>query len=104
MSEEERWKYINLLDEELLKGGVILSEWSTFLSRDAETAFCAGAYLSAILSAQAAVESHLRYEYFNGEDTKWWGFGRLIEEVQKRTSLDSDLLADIEMLRIFRNK
>lgn len=30
MTEEQKWDYINQLDEELLRGGVILSEWTTF--------------------------------------------------------------------------
>ena len=39
MNEQEKWEYINELDEEFLIGNVILSEWSVFLTRDAETAF-----------------------------------------------------------------
>ena len=79
MIEEEKWNYINQLDEELLLGGVILSEWTTFLAKDAETPFCSGAYLSSILSCQAAIESHLRYDYFDGDKTKVWTFYDLIE-------------------------
>ena len=34
MTEEDKWTYIVNLDEELLKGGVILSEWTTFLAKE----------------------------------------------------------------------
>lgn len=74
MTEEEKWDYINQLDEEFLLGGVILSEWTSFLVRDAEIAFCSGANLSSILACQAAVESHLRFDYFDPIKSKGWGF------------------------------
>jgi hypothetical protein len=63
MNEQERWQLITDLDEGLLKEGVTLSEWSAFLVRDADTAFASGADLAAILTALAAVESHLKYEW-----------------------------------------
>jgi len=100
MIEQEKWDYINALDHELLLGGVVLSEWSTFLARDAETAFCAGANLAVILAAQAAIESHLRYEYFEESETKGWGLYRLLEVVP----LPPDLRDDIHELRQFRNQ
>ncbi len=49
MTEEKKWDYIGKLDDKLLVGGVMLSEWSTFLIKDADTAFCSGANLAAIL-------------------------------------------------------
>jgi hypothetical protein len=58
-----RWKLLVDWDDELLHGGVTISEWSTLLVQDADLAFCAGADLAALLAAQAAMESHLRYEY-----------------------------------------
>lgn len=100
MTEEQKWDYILQLDEELLLGGVILSEWTTFLAKDAETAFCSGAYLSSILSSQASIESHLRYNHFEPTKTKGWTFYNLIEQAQ----LDSGLKADLHDLRKYRNK
>ena len=100
MTEQEKWDYILALDEELLIGGVILSEWSTFLARDAENAFCAGAHLSAILAAQAAVESHLRYEYFDPAESKGWGLFQLLD----RAPVPNDLKDDLHTLRCFRNQ
>ena len=100
MTEEQKWDYINQLDEELLVGGVILSEWTTFLVKDAETAFCSGAYLASILASQAAIESHLRYDYFNSIETKGWGFYDLIE----KSNLKSELKTELHLLRKYRNK
>ena len=88
MTEQEKWNYIIELDEELLLGGVILSEWTTFLAKDAETA------------CQAAIESHLRFDYFNAKESKGWGFYKLIEE----STLSADLKSDLHELRKFRNK
>ena len=42
MTEDERWAHLVALDDELLKGGVIHSEWCTFIVRDADTAFAGG--------------------------------------------------------------
>ncbi len=98
--EEDKWEYINQLDDELLLGGVVLSEWTTLLAKDSETAYCSGAYLSSILSSQAAIESHLRYDYFYSVDTKGWSFFELIE----KSDLVDDLKCELNILRKFRNK
>lgn len=100
MTSDEKWEFINQLDDELLKGGVMLSEWSTFIAKDAQIAFCSGANLAAILSAQAAVESHLKYEFFNPQNTKGWSLYRLLSEA----SLPEDLIHDLQEIRKFRNK
>lgn len=70
MKEQDKWDYIIDLDEELLLGGVILSEWTTYLAKDAEIAFCNVANLSSILACQAAIESHLRFDYFDSKESK----------------------------------
>jgi len=49
MNKDERWKHLVALDEELLKGGVILSEWCSFIVREADSAFVHGAHLASIL-------------------------------------------------------
>jgi len=100
MTEEQKWDYILQLDEELLRGGVELSEWTTFLVKDAEMAFCSGAYLASILASQAAIESHLRYDYFNSSETKRWNFYDLIE----KSSFSSELKTELQDLRKYRNK
>jgi hypothetical protein len=100
LNEEEKWEYISQLDDELLLGGVTLSVWTEFLAKDSETAYCSGAYLSSILSSQAAIESHLRYDYFNSLETKGWSFFELIE----KSGLDDILKNELHNLRKYRNK
>lgn len=100
MTEQEKWDYILALDDELLRGGVMLSEWATFLVRDAETAFCSGAHLASILAAQAAIECHLRYEYFDPAQSKGWGLFQLLEHAP----IPSGLKDDLHTLRRFRNR
>jgi hypothetical protein len=100
MNKSEKWKYISELDEELLQGGIILSEWSTFLIRDADIAFCNGAYLAAILTAVAGIESHLRFEYQNNKNEKHLGLYELIEN----SPIDDDLRQELHKLRKFRNQ
>lgn len=100
MNEIEKRKYIVELDEELLRGGVILSEWSTFLIRDADTAFCNGAYLAAILTAVAGIESHLRFEYQGCENKQNEGLYELICS----SPIENDLKKELHLLRKFRNQ
>ena len=100
MNEQEKWEYINKLDEELLVGGVILSEWSTFLIREAETAFCNGASLAAILIAVAGIESHLRFEYFSEPSERKQRLHDLIENAP----IPHELKQDLHKLRRYRNK
>jgi hypothetical protein len=97
MTEQDKLEFINKLDEELLKGGVILSEWSTFLIRDADVAFQSGAHLSAILTSLAAVESHLKYEYGEKKNE------RLVDLIDK-APIEEDLREDLHLLRKYRNK
>jgi hypothetical protein len=100
MNSDERRDYINKLDDELLMGGVMLSEWSTFLIRDADDAFCSGANLAAILVSQAAIESHLRYEYIDNPAATKLSFYALIEQ----SPIPDALKAELHTLRKYRNK
>jgi hypothetical protein len=96
----DRWDYINKLEDELLLGGVIISEWSAFLVQDAEEAFCSGANLAAILVSQAAIESHLRYEYASSQVHKRLSFYELIEQ----SPLPEEMKRDLHILRKYRNR
>lgn len=100
MTEHEKWNYIMELDDEFLKGGVTLSEWTAYLVRDAQRAFCSDANLSSILACQAAIESHLKFDYFNDDESKKWGFYKLIES----STLNNNLKSELHELRLFRNK
>ena len=56
----DRWAHLVCLDEELLLGNVVLSEWAAFIVREADMAFALGADLASILTAVSAIETHLR--------------------------------------------
>jgi len=100
MNEDEKWNYINSLDEELLRGSVFTSEWSVFLARDAETAYCKGANLAAILAAIAAIETWLRWGYSSSFPKKYPTLFEMIEE----SDFPDDLKNELHMLRKYRNK
>ncbi len=97
MEEEERWSYLLKLDDELLKGGVFLSEWCSFIVREADIAFAKGAHLGAILTAVSGIETHLRAEYAAGPKER---FVELID----RAAITSKLRTDLHKLRMYRNK
>jgi hypothetical protein len=97
MNTEERWELLNSLDEELLKGGVILSEWCSFIVREADTAFVNGAHLASILTAVSGIETYLRSEYSHT------GKERLVQLINA-ASIDSSLKDDLQQLRKYRNR
>jgi hypothetical protein len=97
MSQEERWAYLVALDEELLRGGVILSEWCSFIVREADTALVKGAHLASILTAVSAIETYLRSEYAETRKEKLY---KLIED----SPIDGVLKSDLHKLRKYRNK
>lgn len=97
MNETERWEHLVALDEELLKGGVILSEWCTFIVREADTAFARGAHLASILTAVSGIETYLRSEYARNKREKLF---KLIDD----SPIDGELKKDLHKLRIYRNK
>lgn len=97
MNQEERWAHIVALDEGLLKGGVILSEWCSFIVRESDLAFAGGADLASILTAVSGIETYLRSEH---SETGKERLGDLIN----RASIDADLKADLHVLRKYRNK
>ncbi len=95
---DDRQRLLVEWDEELLKGGVMLSEWSVFQIRDADASFCVGADLAAVLVAQAAMESHLRYEYTVHDEHA--GFAQLIE----LSPLPPELTSRLHDVRKARNR
>jgi hypothetical protein len=97
MNEEARQKIINGFDEELLMGGVILSEWCSFIVREADLAFVKGVNLASILIATAGIETYLRSEY---AETRKERFCDLIDMAQ----LDPKLTEVLHQLRKYRNK
>ena len=93
----ERSAHLVALDDELLKGGVILSEWCALIVRDADTAFASGAYLAAILAAVSGIETYLRSEHSTAKSE------RLVELIS-HAEIDAGLKADLHALRKYRNK
>ncbi|MFN3388911.1 MAG: hypothetical protein ACK40O_08255 [Allosphingosinicella sp.] len=51
MDQREREQLLTRLDEELLIGGAILSEWTVFIVRECALAFVAGADLATVITA-----------------------------------------------------
>ncbi|UCF43248.1 MAG: hypothetical protein JSV99_11860 [Planctomycetota bacterium] len=99
-TEEEKWKYINELDERLLVGGVTLSEWSTFIIRDADLAFAKGANLAAILTCVAGIECHLRHENSAPEEDCKLTLRELID----KEAMDDTMRKELHELRKYRNR
>jgi hypothetical protein len=95
MNPDERWDYLAQLDEDLLKGGVMVSERSAFLIRNADLAFMYEAHLASLLTAVAAIESHLRGEYPENR-------GRLVNLIDS-SELEPELKIELHMIRRFRN-
>jgi len=97
MNEAERWNHILSLDKELLKGGVILSEWCSFIVREFDLAFARGANLASILTAVSGIETYLRSEYVKKERSTLF-------ELINGAPIADDLRADLHILRKYRNK
>ncbi len=96
MTEEERWQHLNELDDSILKGGVVLSGWCTFIVHEADLAFAKGAMLASILTAVSGIEIYLRSEYSSTDrDTLF----NLINSAP----IDKQLKEDLHILRIYRN-
>lgn len=97
MDSAARWEEINALDEELMKGGYILSEWCVFITKQADIAYARGADLASILTAMAAIETYLRSEYpLQSRAT----LAKLIDKSLLMESLKDEL----HKLRRYRNK
>jgi len=96
MTEEDKWQYLVELDERLLHGGAMLSEWTAFLIRDADLAFAGGAHLASIITGLAGVETHLRGE---GGSKK-----QRLAELIDVSDLEEDLKQELQVLRVYRNK
>ncbi|MBD3897193.1 hypothetical protein IEI94_15150 [Halomonas sp. ML-15] len=97
MKQEERWNHIVSLDDELLKGGVILSEWCSFIVRESDLAFVHGSNLASILTAVSGIETYLRSEYAGKERSSLF-------ELIDNSPIANDLRSDLHRLRKYRNK
>ena len=93
----DRWAELNTLDDELLKGSVILPEWCSFIVRETDIAYANEAYLASILTAVSGIETYLRSEH---SET---GKERLFDLID-RASINDELKKDLHILRKYRNK
>ena len=96
MTKDEKWAYLVELDDALLLGGIILSEWAAFLVKDADLAFVGGAYLASIITSLAGVETHLRTECGTRKQ-------RLVDLIAE-SDLEEDLKQELQILRNYRNE
>lgn len=97
MNKVEREQFLIDLDEELLRGGIILSEWCTVIVQETDLAFVGGADLATIITALAGVETYLRSEYGSKR-------GDASHKLIDASPLDDDLKQDLHLIRRFRNK
>jgi hypothetical protein len=96
VTESERLEYLLHLDDELLLGGVMLSEWCSLIVREADIAFVHGAHLASILTAVSGIETYLRSEA--RED------GKPLVQLIDSAAIDPALRADLHRLRKYRNR
>jgi hypothetical protein len=94
---EDPWEYLISRDDELLKVGVILSEWCSEIVRQCDLAFVGGAYLGVILTAVSGSETYLRSEYSESKQQRLFA---LIDNAP----ISEDLRADLHRLRKYRNR
>lgn len=99
MTSEEKRAYVKDLDANYQYWPPFVSEFTAFLVRDIDSAFCAGANLTVILAAHAAIDSHLRFQYGSTQAERLT-FHDLIE----RSPIASGLKARLHELRVFRNQ
>lgn len=97
MTPDDRWEQLIALDEDMLMGGVILSEWCSLIVREADMAFSNGAHLASILTAVSGIETYLRSEHSKT------GKGLLVELIN-RADIAVALKGDLHTLRKYRNK
>lgn len=96
MNDEEKWNYIVSLDEEVLHGGVTLSEYISELIRNADVAFVHNAYWASIITSVAAIEGCFKSESFNKSET--------LRDLIDHSGLDNEEIELLHNLRRYRNK
>lgn len=96
-NDEERLAQLVALDEDILKGGLALSEWCSFIIREADMAFVKGAYLASILTAVSGIEAFLKAESGGGLNSR-------LSDLIQDADLPPPLKADLHKLRNYRNK
>lgn len=96
IAKELRKKCLEKIQDEVLRGGICLEDWTSFQLENAYISFCAGADLSCILMCQAAIESFLRRDEYISS--------RSFFDVIEKCPLSKDLRNRLHHLRQYRNK
>ena len=84
------------IQDDVLKGGICVQDWTTFQLENAYISYCAGANLSCIVMCQATIESFMR----DDEQLSDRSFYDLIEN----SSYNQDMKEKLHTLRKYRNK
>ena len=96
MTPSEKESFIRSLEDELLQGSVILSEWAVRISRDAAESFISGQYLASLLTSMAAIETQLRAE--SGDSST------RLQILIDASSITPELKTELHELRKYRNR
>jgi hypothetical protein len=96
LPEDERWEWVNELDEEMLRGGASASEFCVELMRNADLSYASGAFVACLITASATIETYLREEGYG--DSKC-GLYQLIE----MSDFDENTKIELHDLRKNRN-
>lgn len=83
------------IQDDVLKGGICVQDWTTFQLENAYISYCAGADLSCVVMCQAAIESYMR----DDEQLSDRSFYDLIENC----SYDQEMKKKLHKLREYRN-
>lgn len=84
------------IQDDVLKGGICIQDWTTFQLENAYISYCAGANLSCIIMCQASIESFMR----DDEHLSNRSFYDLIESC----SYSLEIKNKLHKLRNYRNK
>lgn len=97
MNRDERERYFAEQEDTLLRGGVSISEWCTFISKSVYDAFVNGADLATVITSMACIETFFKTEYPENKDKS---LAQLIDEA---SFLDEEEIENLHLLRRYRN-
>lgn len=96
MTPEQKEAFVLFLEDELLKGGVLLPEWTTRISQEATESFIGGQHLACLLTGMAAVETQLRSEHGDSKTR--------LQDLISQSGLTESLKTKLHALRRYRNR
>ena len=84
------------IQDDVLKGGICVQDWTTFQLENAYISYCAGANLSCIVMCQATIESFMRDDEQLSD--------RIFYDLIENSSYNQDMKEKLHTLRKYRNK